>query len=161
MRSTPCASETFQDWQLLLVDDHSTEPHVRDPRGGPADPLITVRYRPENGGIVAASNDALAMATGDVLAFLDHDDRLRATALEKVVAAFDQTPARTTCPPTRTSSTISGCGTPVPQARLVSHPVRCQMYTCHLSAFRRSIVDKSASCVTGSRAPRTTTSSCG
>ena len=41
-----------------------------------------------NGGIAAASNQALAMATGAYVALLDHDDMLAANALERVAAAL-------------------------------------------------------------------------
>ena len=82
--------QTYRNWQLCLVDDRSPEPHVwpllqdiatRDPR-------IFVGRRDVNGGIVAASNDCAALATGDVVSLLDHDDLLAPTALAEVAAAF-------------------------------------------------------------------------
>jgi GT2 family glycosyltransferase len=49
--------------------------------------------RPANGGIVAASNDALAEATGEWLVLLDHDDVLAAQALERIAAVLDADPS--------------------------------------------------------------------
>ena len=45
------------------------------------DPRITVKFREKNGGIAVASNDALALGTGEWIALMDHDDRLALTAL--------------------------------------------------------------------------------
>ena len=53
------------------------------------DPRIRVAHRATNGGIVAASNDALSMACGEFVALLDHDDRLVPTALEQMAATID------------------------------------------------------------------------
>ena len=57
-----------------------------------SDPRIVARRREQNGGIVAASNDAIAMATGDVVALLDHDDLLHPTALREVADVFVHEP---------------------------------------------------------------------
>jgi O-antigen biosynthesis protein len=45
------------------------------------DPRIKVCYRTENGYISAASNSALALATGSFIALPDHDDVLPEHAL--------------------------------------------------------------------------------
>ncbi|HEY8547357.1 MAG TPA: glycosyltransferase, partial [Acidimicrobiales bacterium] len=83
--------QTFGDWEHCLVDDASTSPHVakvlRAAAG--ADPRVRIAHRATNGGIVAASNDALAMATGEFVVLLDHDDALHPEALEAVAAAID------------------------------------------------------------------------
>ena len=49
---------------------------------------MLVAVADENAGIVASTNRALAMATGDIVAFLDHDDELADDAVERVLAAF-------------------------------------------------------------------------
>ncbi|HEY0521565.1 MAG TPA: glycosyltransferase, partial [Ilumatobacteraceae bacterium] len=86
-------SQTFTDWEWCVVDDHSNDPQVCATLEelGRTDPRVRIHYRAANGGIVAASNDALAMATGDFVAFLDHDDALVPTALERMAAAIDST----------------------------------------------------------------------
>lgn len=66
--------------QHVVVDDASTDPavvEVLDAATG-----IELLRRPANGGIVAASNDALARATGEWVVLLDHDDELAAGALD-------------------------------------------------------------------------------
>src|SRR3954451_10367999 len=86
-------SQTFADWEWCLVDDCSTRPEVRHVLAtlGDDEPRIRVVQRPSNGGIVAASNDALTIARGEFVTLLDHDDALVATALEKLSAAIDAT----------------------------------------------------------------------
>lgn len=75
--------QTFDDWELVLVDDRSPSASVRDAlrAAAAADPRIRVVEREVNGGIVAASNDAVAAATGEFLVLLDNDDVLHVDAL--------------------------------------------------------------------------------
>lgn len=82
----------------ILVDDASTRADVRDalddiarstPRRRAQRRLIR---REANGGIVAASNDALAAATGEFVVLLDHDDLLHPDALARVASALDSDP---------------------------------------------------------------------
>lgn len=78
-------------WEWCVVDDASTAPHVRPilEQAARADPRIKVLFHPENRGIVAATNDALRMASGDIVAFLDHDDELSADAVAALVETFN------------------------------------------------------------------------
>ncbi|MBA2270124.1 MAG: glycosyltransferase, partial [Chthoniobacterales bacterium] len=75
--------QLYREWELCIVDDASTEPHVWKLLQSYArrDPRIKIKRRAENGHISATSNDALALATGEFVALLDHDDELAATAL--------------------------------------------------------------------------------
>ena len=81
-------AQTFQDFEILVVDDGSTEPETcrllddyRKPR--------TRVIRSENRGLPAAKNLAVAQTTGRYLCALDADDRLDPAMLEKSVAALD------------------------------------------------------------------------
>ena len=84
-------NQTFDDWEWCLVDDCSANPRVRKvlDRARKQDPRIRVAHRPHNGGIIAASRDALDMATGTFIALLDHDDELHSDALRLVAAKLD------------------------------------------------------------------------
>ena len=73
------------DWEWILVDDGSSDPEViKMLKVIEKNPQVTVIYREKNGGIVAASNDGINVATGQFIALLDHDDQLTTDALESV-----------------------------------------------------------------------------
>jgi glycosyltransferase involved in cell wall biosynthesis len=78
--------QTYPCWELCIADDGSTVPEVRAvlEEYARADPHIKVTFRDHNGGIAAASNTALALATGEYVALLDHDDELAEHALSRV-----------------------------------------------------------------------------
>ena len=77
-------AQTHDDWEWCLVDDASPNPKVREvmERLARKDKRIRIAFRAVNGGIVAASQDALDIATGKFVALLDHDDVLHQKALE-------------------------------------------------------------------------------
>jgi O-antigen biosynthesis protein len=137
--------QSFEDWELCLVDDCSPAPHVAallDEAEG-LDPRIRVRRRAENGGIVAASNDAVAMARGEFLALLDHDDELHPDALMHVERALREEPeadyAYTDEDKVDRAGRHSG---PFFKPDWSPERMRTQMYSCHLSVFRRSLVEE-------------------
>jgi glycosyltransferase involved in cell wall biosynthesis len=76
-------SQAYDRWELCVADDASFRPHVARllHRYQAEDPRVKVAFRTENGGIAAASNTALELATGDYVALLDHDDVMRPHAL--------------------------------------------------------------------------------
>ncbi|MFS1523010.1 glycosyltransferase family 2 protein [Microbulbifer sp. 2304DJ12-6] len=79
-------AQSYPHWQLCIADDASPDPQVRECLSAyqALDPRIQVVFRTENGHISAASNSALELATGDYIAFLDHDDTLPPHALQRV-----------------------------------------------------------------------------
>lgn len=87
-------AQTYSRWQLCLVDDGSTRAGTREllDAFAAADPRIRVFHRPANAGIVAATNDAFAMATGEWVTFLDHDDMLTPHALAALAGALAEHP---------------------------------------------------------------------
>ncbi len=75
-------AQVYPNLELCIADDASTRPHVRQVLdSAAADPRVHVAYRDRQGGIAAASNSALALATGEFVGFIDHDDALRPHAL--------------------------------------------------------------------------------
>ncbi|MEZ5701530.1 MAG: glycosyltransferase [Burkholderiaceae bacterium] len=71
-------AQVYPHWELCIADDASTDEaikaHLREM--AEADPRIKLVLRETNGHISAATNSALELATGDWVAFLDHDDIL-------------------------------------------------------------------------------------
>ena len=81
--------QLYPNWQLCLADDASTQPHVRSilERAATSDSRIQVLFRETNGHIVQASNSALALAKGEYVGLLDHDDLLSPDALLHIAEA--------------------------------------------------------------------------
>ena len=84
--------QTYDHWELLLVDDASRDPALTALIGryAGADPRIRAIPQQKNGGISAATNAALADVRGAWVAFLDHDDLLADVALEVMVRAAQE-----------------------------------------------------------------------
>jgi polysaccharide pyruvyl transferase WcaK-like protein/GT2 family glycosyltransferase/SAM-dependent methyltransferase len=80
-------AQRYPHWELQFVNDASTTPHIRPllDRFAAMDSRVRVSHRPDNGGIVAASNDALERAQGDFCGLVDHDDELTDDALFEMV----------------------------------------------------------------------------
>ncbi len=76
-------AQTEQSWEHIVVDDCSQRLEVRAVLSefGGQSRRRTVIHRSDNGGIAAASNDALAAACGEFVVLLDHDDVLTVDAL--------------------------------------------------------------------------------
>jgi GT2 family glycosyltransferase len=137
--------QRFEDWELCLVDDCSAAPHIAETleRAGREDPRVRVRRRESNGGIVAASNDALAMAGGEFVALLDHDDALHPDALFLVDAAIAADPEADYVYTDEDKVDRAGRhSSPFFKPDWSPERMRTQMYTCHLSVLRRSLVEE-------------------
>ena len=87
------ASQTFDDWQVLLVDDGSTDDTVQVvapfmERFGPKIKFI----QQENRGLPAARNTAIRASTTEFLALLDADDVWLPCRLEESVNVLRERP---------------------------------------------------------------------
>ncbi|KVE42484.1 glycosyl transferase family 2 [Burkholderia sp. BDU5] len=86
--------QLYPHWELCIADDASTSESVKQilEAASDQDERIKVVYRTENGHISAASNSALAIANGEFVALLDHDDILPAHALFMAVKYMNRYP---------------------------------------------------------------------
>src|SRR3954451_3478909 len=137
--------QRFEDWELCLVDDCSTEAHVSAmlERAAAEDDRVRIMRREANGGIVDASNDALAMARGEFIALLDHDDELHPAALERVAAAIEDAPEADYVYTDEDKIDRAGRPSgPFFKPNWSPERMRTQMYTCHLSVMRRRLVEE-------------------
>lgn len=85
-------AQTRADWTALLVDDASTDAtgSLFDAAAA-SDPRFRVVHLRERGGLGAARNAALDAVTTPLVGFLDGDDRLTATALERLIGTLERT----------------------------------------------------------------------
>ena len=86
--------QIYPHWELCICDDASTRTDTRDilTRHAAEDPRIRVCRREINGHIAAATNDALALSTGEWVVLLDHDDELAPHALLRLVQTASERP---------------------------------------------------------------------
>ncbi|MFT7601321.1 MAG: GT2 family glycosyltransferase [Acidimicrobiales bacterium] len=136
-------TQSSSDWQLLLVAD--------GPQPGPVDEVldrldderVVLHRRAEQGGIVAASNDAIGLATGDVVCFLDNDDVLERgaiDALQQAFADFDDTDLVYTDEDKLDAGGLRVA--PFHKPGWSPERLRSQMYLGHLVGYRRSLIEK-------------------
>ena len=87
--------QTYTNWQLVLVDaSDAAHAEVSAKAAALAQKDTRFVYRKiENGGIAANTTKGFAVATGEYLTLLDHDDVIYPNALYDVVKAIQQTGA--------------------------------------------------------------------
>lgn len=84
--------QSVDDLEVILVDDGSTDGSGDVCDAWAADkPFVTVIHQ-ANGGLSAARNTGLDHATGDIIAFLDSDDRLGDGTLHDNLLYFSDCP---------------------------------------------------------------------
>jgi glycosyltransferase involved in cell wall biosynthesis len=86
--------QIYQNWELCIADDNSTDTAVRDliKKEAEQDPRIKYTFRTQNGHICAASNSALGLVTADYVALIDHDDIVHEHALLLMAEAISHHP---------------------------------------------------------------------
>jgi hypothetical protein len=83
-------AQTFEDFELLIVDDASTDGAVE---ALPPDPRVRILRNETNIGQIPSLNRGLRDARGAYVARIDHDDLSQPRRLERQVALLDAEPA--------------------------------------------------------------------
>ncbi len=136
--------QAYPNWELCLADDGSTRAETRAVlHEYEGDPRIKVTMLAANGGIAVATNEALKLAHGEFVAFLDHDDELTPDALFEMVAYLNQHQDTDLVYSDEDKLELDGTRSNVyfkpdwsPEHFLTN------MYTCHLMVVRRSLVER-------------------
>jgi glycosyltransferase involved in cell wall biosynthesis len=84
-------AQTFTDWELIVVDDGSTDDTAERVAPFLSDPRVSL-HRKANGGPSSARNVGITATKADLIAFLDADDYWLPTKLEKQIAVMAKYP---------------------------------------------------------------------
>ena len=137
--------QIYPHWELCIADDASTVPHVQAvlKQYQSQDSRIKVVFRQTNGNISRSSNSALELATGEFIALLDHDDLLTPDALYEMALLINRQPQ---------IDMIYSDEDKIDEKEHLRDPFfkpdwcpdsfLSRMYTCHLGAYRRSLVNQ-------------------
>lgn len=85
--------QVYENWELCIADDASDRPETVRALDELAHPGIRIKRLEHNLDIAGATNQAIEMARGEYLLFLDHDDRLSYDALVEVAAEINASDA--------------------------------------------------------------------
>ncbi|WP_455996667.1 glycosyltransferase family 2 protein [Phocaeicola barnesiae] len=139
-------NQTFQDYEIIIVDDGSKRPIENSIKSISRDPRIKV-LRIENSGLGAALNHGIQSSKGEYIARLDDDDMMVISRLQKQVDFLDK------------YQDVSCVGTfhydmierksykhrrfPTDHNRIVESLINCRFSLAHTTLmFRRSAFDK-------------------
>ncbi len=85
-------NQTFAEWELVIIDDASTDDSVQRVERFLADPRIRIVVRPKNEGYTKALIFGLEEVRSGIIGILDSDDALIADAIERVYALHAEEP---------------------------------------------------------------------
>jgi glycosyltransferase involved in cell wall biosynthesis len=138
-------NQGYQNWELCLADDCSTDPEVRKTieEYCAKDTRIKAVFRDSSGHISAATNSALTLASGEYVAFLDHDDELTPDALYLVARELNSYPSTKLIYSDEDKKTSHGSRVN-PHFKSDWNPelLLQQNYICHLLVIRKSEIDR-------------------
>lgn len=139
-------AQAYERWEWCVADDGSGDARSRAAlaRVAGRDPRIRLHRAERRGGVSAASNLALAHATGEFVALLDHDDVLAPHALARIVALLNtgDTPFDVIYSDEDKLDEDGVRCDPYFKPDWSPDLFRSSMYACHLLVLRRALVEE-------------------
>ena len=138
------SNQLYNNLELCIVDDASTKKHIRETlkKYSEKDSRIKIKYLKKNRGIAGASNEALALATGEFVGLLDNDDELTVDALYECAKLLNRHPEADLIYSDEDKINAIGKRTkPFFKPDYSPDLLLSMNYICHFCMFRKSIVD--------------------
>ena len=135
--------QIYENWELCIADDASQDVALLSYlKKLTSDDKISVVFRESNGHISAASNSALEVARGDWVVPLDHDDLLTDDALCWLALSISENPnAKLLYSDEDKIDDANRRFSPYFKPDFNYELLRGNNYICHLSCFRRDLVE--------------------
>ncbi len=138
-------AQTYANWELCLVDfSDDSHPEVEQTVKEYAENDSRIRYQrdPENKGIAENTNICIAMATGEYIGILDHDDVLHPSAFFEVMEQIDQGSDFVYTDEAKFSIDIKHLYAPNFKPDFAQDELLAHNYICHLNIFKKSLLDQ-------------------
>ena len=138
-------NQTYDNWELILVDDCSTQKQVRETLEEYKNiDKIHVIYRDENGHISKATNTGIEAAAGEYIGLMDCDDVLAVNALYEMAKKLNENKDYDFIYSDEDKLSEDGKKRKDPFFKPDWSPdtFMSLMYTCHFSIFRKSLIDE-------------------
>jgi GT2 family glycosyltransferase len=136
--------QTYSRWELCTADGGSKKKYVKKKlkKFSKKDNRIKVKFLLENKGIAGNSNEALSLATGDFITFLDHDDTLAPFNFFEVIRAINENPDADFI--YSDEDLINGKKRSDPHFKPDWSPdkLRSHNYICHLTVIKRDLLNR-------------------
>jgi GT2 family glycosyltransferase len=137
-------AQAYENWELLLIDDGSTDSDLLQvlPRLARCDRRIVTASLGKHEGISAASNRGVELASGEWVAFVDHDDVLEPDALFRIMQLLQTHPDADLIYTDEDKLGEGGFEAPVFKPDWSPDFFLSCNYVGHLTAVRRDLVQK-------------------
>jgi GT2 family glycosyltransferase len=138
-------AQTYDNWEMCVVDGGSDRAETIETlrRWESQEPRLRVQRLAENLGISENTNRALSVATGDLVACVDHDDLLAPFALYELARAASKFPEADIFYSDEDRWSVEGKRhAPFFKPEWSPELLCSSMYIGHLTAYRRSLVDQ-------------------
>jgi GT2 family glycosyltransferase len=135
-------AQWYPHWELILADDASPDAQVQADLAKIRDPRIIVSHLPSNQGIAGATNFALALAKGEFVVLLDHDDELTEDCLFELAMRIGQENPDYIYSDEDKIAEDGRFVEPHFKPDWSPDTMMSTMYVCHVSCIRRSLLEK-------------------
>ncbi len=138
-------AQSYANWELCLADGSGEDDSVARVVAAYSKKL-PIRYRKleTNAGIAGNTNEALRMATGELVGLLDHDDTLTPDALYEIVKAVNEQPEADLIYSDEDKMDGEGKNFREPHFKpdFNLDLLRTVNYICHFTVVRRTLLDE-------------------
>jgi len=138
-------NQTYENWELCLSDGSGNPDLLRETlESYQKDARIQVVVSEEPLKIAENTNQAISLATGDYVAFADHDDALAENALYEYVLALNENPAIDLLYSDEDKMLANGKEflQPFEKPDFDLDYLRTTNYICHLMVVKRDLLDQ-------------------